>query len=332
MKISIFCIFLVFFQPLQLFPGNADLKTIGDIRPFSVFFETDDELFREVLWSKIANSKPPERPKIGIALSGGGARGFAHAGVLEVLNYSGFPVDFVSGTSMGAVVGGLYSLGMSVEDIRKFSKKTASLRVSRDFRGIKFISLLISDKLLSPTYITQFIETNFGNAEFESLKKPFACVAMDLKTGEKIIFREGPVAAAVRASVNLPGIFAPVEYRHRYLVDGGVVDFIPVDAAKLLGAEWILSSVTEGEVRDIPDNVFMALLQVIDIRGAMLAKAAEKESDFIVKPNVKDIKVADFERCEEAGERGIMETARIINKAKESLIIYWFAKKSAEKL
>ena len=283
---------------------------------------SDDEILRELMWDKLIRMKPPARPGVGLALSGGGARGFAHTGVLEALDYAAFPVDYVSGTSMGSVIGGLYASGMSVSDIWKFAREISTLKVSRDFRGIKVLSLLLTNSLLTPTYITRFIEKNLGSLTFEQLKKPFACVAMDFRTGEKIIFDEGPLAIAIRASVNLPGIFAPVEYRHRYLVDGGVVDFIPVDAARLLGADWVLASVTGGVSKELPENVLTSLLQVIDIRGSMLAGNEEKEADFVIKPEVGEVKMADFEQCGEAGKAGLVEAAKRVDQARESYRVF----------
>lgn len=285
-------------------------------------FEEEDGIVRDAFWSRIMNSDSKDRFKIGVALSGGGARGFVHVGVLEALEHAGFPIDCVSGTSMGSVIGALYSSGMSVEKIWEFGTKISSLKVSRDFGGLKFINLLISDKLISPTYITQFLENNLKDVTFENMSVPFACVAMDFKTGERIIFRDGPVSIAVRSSVNLPGIFVPVEYRHRYLVDGGVVDFIPIDAARILGGQWIIASVAEGGPMELPQNVFLSLLQVIDIRGSLLAKDAQKKAHFVIRPDVGEIKVADFEKCLQAGEIGLIEASRRINDAKESLIVF----------
>jgi len=282
----------------------------------------DGLILRELMWDKLVQTKLPARPGVGLALSGGGARGFAHTGVLEALEYAAFPVDYISGTSMGSVIGGLYASGMSVPEIWKFAGETATLKVSRDFKGIKVLSLLLTNRLLTPTYISRFIEKNLGSRTFEQLKKPFACVAMDFRTGEKIIFEEGPLAIAVRASVNLPGIFAPVEYRHRYLVDGGVVDYIPVDAARLLGADWVLASVMGGVSQELPENVLTSLLQVIDIRGSMLAGNEEKEADFIIKPQVGGVKMADFEQCREAGKAGLLEAARRVDQARESYLIF----------
>ena len=293
--------------------------------------EADDEILRDALWTRLASSKPPARPSVGLALSGGGARGFAHTGVLETLEYAGFPVDYVSGTSMGAVIGSLYASGATVPEIWKFGRDAKELKISKDFKSIKLLSLLIFNRLITPTYINRFLEGSLGSLTFENLKKPFACSAMDLRTGEKIVFTEGPLAVAVRASSDLPGIFAPVQYRHRYLVDGGVVDFVPIGAAKQLGADWVLASVIGNTSSLLPENVLMSLLQVIDIRGSLLALSAEKEAGFVIKPEVRDMTVADFDRCEEAGEAGLVEASRRIDAAREALLIY-SAPRLAEKL
>ncbi|OGR67254.1 MAG: hypothetical protein A2081_01270 [Elusimicrobia bacterium GWC2_61_19] len=283
---------------------------------------SDDDILRDALWTRVASSKPSARPSVGLALSGGGARGFAHTGVLEALEYSGFPVDYVSGTSMGSVIGALYASGQPVDEIWGFGRNAANFKVSSDFKSIKMLRLLITDKLITPTYITRFIDEYLGSLTFEKLKKPFACTAMDMRTGEKIVFTDGPLAIAVRASVNLPGIFAPVQYRHRYLVDGGVVDFIPIDAARGLGADWVLASVTGSAPSKMPDSVLLSLLQVIDIRGSLLARESEKNADFVIKPEVGDISVAEFDRCMEAGEVGLVEASRRVRAAEETYLIF----------
>jgi len=283
---------------------------------------TDDELLRDVLWTRLATSRPPARPSVGIALSGGGARGFAHTGVLEALEYANFPVDYVAGTSMGAVIGAIYASGQPVEDLWAFGRDARKHKFSKDFKSIKILPLILADKLITPTYITRFIEERLGGLTFEKLKKPLACTAMDIRTGEKVVFTDGPLDIAVRASVNIPGIFAPVQYRQRYLVDGGVVDNVPVDAARALGADWVMASVMENTLNKTPETVLMTLLQVIDIRGSLLARESERSADFLVRTQVGDISVADFDRCVEAGESGLSETSRRVDAAREALLIY----------
>ncbi len=315
---------------MRFFP-KIIILTLALTPAFAAAQQTDDEILRDAMWTRLASSKPPARPSVGLALSGGGARGFAHTGLLETLEYAGFPMDYVAGTSIGAVIGSLYASGATVPEIWKLGRDAGELKFSRDFKSIKLLSLLITNKLITPTYINRFIESHLGALTFENLKKPFACSAMDLRTGEKIVFTEGPLAIAVRASSNLPGIFAPVQYRHRRLVDGGVVDFVPIGAARQLGADWVLASVIGNSSGRNPENVLMSLLQVIDIRGSLLSLSAEKEAGFVIKTDVADMTVADFDRCEEAGEAGLVEANRRIDAAREALLIY-AAPRLAEKL
>ncbi len=282
----------------------------------------DDALLRDVMWTRLATSLPPARPSVGLALSGGGARGFAHTGVLEALEYAGFPVDYVAGTSMGAVIGAIYASGQPVEQLWAFGRDADKHKFVKDFKSIRMLPLLFADKLITPTHITRFIEDRLGGLTFEKLKKPMACTAMDIRTGEKVLFTEGPLDIAVRASVNIPGIFAPVQYRQRYLVDGGVVDNVPVAAARDLGADWVLASVMENTVDKNPETVLMTLLQVIDIRGGLLSRESEKNADFLVRTQVGDITVADFDRCVEAGENGLTEAYRRTDAAREALLIF----------
>ena len=166
------------------------------------------------------------------------------------------------------------------------------------------------------------LRRHIGSMRFDETKKPFACVAMDIYTGEAIIFRDGEVAPAVRASMNLPGIFRPLEYRHRYLVDGGVVDYIPVDAARLLGAEWTIASVTENDyIAARPKSVLDALEQVIDIRGSYLSRHQRLQADFLIEPQVGDIGMFEDWRVPEAMEKGLVAAAKRLDAAQEALIL-----------
>ncbi len=310
MKIFLLLFFVFFTAPIRA----AELPDISN----------DDRIAREFLWQKLIQIQPPRRPKTGIALSGGGARGFAHIGVLEVLNDAGFPIDCMSGTSMGAVIGSLYCAGIPINSIRQIGAKPGFSKLSSSiFSPIHAWRLLVNDSLLSSEAMEQFLIKNIGELDFAGMNIPFACVAMDFKTGEKIIFREGPVSTAVRASMNIPGFFAPVEYRHRYLVDGGVIDFIPIDASRMLGAEWVLASITEGTFSNTSmDNVLLSLLQVIDIRGSILAKNSKKDADFVIAPEVGDIRMAELPKSSTAGKKGVTAAYSLLDKAKDSLILF----------
>lgn len=278
-------------------------------------------LLRDHLWREVRLAPPGRRPKTGIVFSAGSLRGVAHVGVIRVLEGAGFPLDVVSGTSMGAVMGAYYAAGTPVKRMWEIA---SAVRVTsgNDLSARRLVSLVLFDSLLSSENTEKQVREGIGGLRFDQAKKPFACVSMDVYTGEPVIFRDGEIAPAVRASMNLPGIFKPVAYRHRHLVDGGVVDYIPVDAAHLLGAEWTLASVTETDFTvNRPRSVLEQLLQVIDIRGSYLSRQQRRQADFLIEPPVGDIGMFEDERVGEALEKGVLEAARRLRAAQESLIL-----------
>lgn len=280
-----------------------------------------DALLRDHLWREVRRAPPERRPKVGLVLSAGSLRGTAHVGVIKVLEETGFPIDVVAGTSMGSVVGAMYAGGLNPDQLWE---KAAGIRLDTgaNLSARTLVSFLLFNQLLSSEKTELMVRKNLGGLRFDQLKKPFACVAMDVYTGEAITFREGDVALAVRASMNLPGIFAPLEYRHRYLVDGGVVDYIPVDAARLLGAEWTIASVTENDYTAArPKNVLDSLEQVIDIRGSFLSREQRKKVDFLIEPQVGDIGMFEDFRIPEAMEKGVVTASKKVVDAQESLIL-----------
>lgn len=280
-----------------------------------------EALLRDHLWREVRQATPGRRPKVGLVLSAGSLRGVAHVGVLQTLEDAGFPIDTVAGTSMGAVMGSLYASGMPIKKIREFAN-TINVGSGNNLNSAHLISLILFDKLLSSEKTETMLRKGIGGMRFDQTLKPFACVSMDVYTGEAIIFREGDVAKAVRASMNLPGIFRPLEYRHRFLVDGGVVDYIPVDASRLLGSEWTIASVTETDFTTArPENVLESLLQVIDIRGSYLSHQQRKLADFLIEPPVGDIGMFEDHRIGEAIEKGQITASSRLQAAEESLIL-----------
>jgi NTE family protein len=280
-----------------------------------------EALLRDHLWREVRQAPVERRPKVGLVLSAGSLRGVAHVGVIQALEDAGFPIDAVAGTSMGAVMGSMYAAGMPVKNIREFAS-TIKVDSGNNVSKTHLISMLLFDKLLSSEKTEIMLRQGLGGIRFDQTLKPFACVSMDVYTGEAIIFRDGDVAKAVRASMNLPGIFRPLEYRHRFLVDGGVVDYIPVDAARLLGAEWTIASVTETDFTTArPENVLESLMQVIDIRGSYLSHQQRKLADFLIEPPVGDIGMFEDNRIGEAMDKGTITASARLQAAEESLIL-----------
>nr|MDQ3043437.1 patatin-like phospholipase family protein [Acidobacteriota bacterium] len=174
------------------------------------------------------------RKKIGIALSGGAARGFAHLGVLKVLTEHGIPIDCIAGTSAGSFAGAAYASGLSVEEIIEISRKISWFRMS----GFSY-----SPKgLLSNAAMGAFVNQHFPHRNLEDLPIPFAAVACDLETGKEVFLKDtGDLAMSIRASCAIPGVFVPVEIEGRRLIDGGVVSNVPTKAVKKLGAEIVIA-------------------------------------------------------------------------------------------
>ena len=178
--------------------------------------QTDDEILRDFLWEEFTQLPKNKRPAVGLALSAGGVRGFAHVGVLEVLDNAGMPIDMITGTSMGSVVGSLYSAGLPVSKLWEISRHMTLKKITPDFNVGGLLRFLLAKKLPSSSNLQKFFNEQIGEMRFEDLQIPFSCAAMDVKTGERVLFDSGPLSIAVRASMNLPGVFEPVQYRHRH--------------------------------------------------------------------------------------------------------------------
>ena len=281
-----------------------------------------DALLREHLWRDLVSRPKERRKRVGLVLSAGSTRATAHVGVLQVLEQAGFPIDAVAGTSMGAVIGSLYAAGRPLPRIWEIAA-SLNQRVGGDFSRVRMLALLLAGQMGSSKKMEDFIRGEIGGLRFDQMPKPFTCVAMDIDTGETVLFRDGDVAAAVRASMNLPGVFAPVPYRQRYLVDGGVVDFIPVDAARQLGADWVLASITESDYRRArPRSALGMLEQVIDIRGSFLSREQRTRAQFVIAPPVGDIGLSETSRAPEAIAKGVIAAYKALPSAMESLILF----------
>ena len=172
--------------------------------------------------------------RTGLALSGGGARGFAHVGAVMALEENGISFDLVTGTSAGSIVGGALAAGMSANDIAAMSSKTGFASVIRPAVPIR--------GLFSNEPLGRLIAREFPAASFEELKIPFAAIAFDLEKNEKVVQTEGDLATAIRASCAVPGVFTPIrDGQGRVLVDGGVVSPLPADTAREMGADVVVA-------------------------------------------------------------------------------------------
>ena len=231
---------------------------------------------------------PQAKPvKIGIALGGGAAKGFAHIGVIKMLEANGFEPVVVSGTSAGSVVGALYASGMNAFEMQ-------SKAVALDEASIRDVRLF-SGGLVQGQKLQDYVNAQVNNRPAEKLNKPFAAVATNLETGERAVFVRGNVGQAVRASSSIPGVFEPVKIGSNTFVDGGVVSPVPVDAARQLGADIVIavdiSSKASGRT---PTGMLGIVNQSIAIMGQRLGEQELARADVVIRPKVLDIGAADF--------------------------------------
>ncbi|MFQ6033511.1 MAG: patatin-like phospholipase family protein [Candidatus Bipolaricaulia bacterium] len=180
--------------------------------------------------------KKTSRLITGLVLSSGGARGAAHAGVLKVLEEHQIPIDIIVGTSMGAMVGGAYAAGVPIKKIEEEWLKTDLVRVAKSF-----MPTLSLRGWSSGNEVRRILQEIVGDKLVEELPIKFAAIAADIETGGEVIIQEGPLVDAMRASSSIPGVFVPVKYRRQFLVDGGIVNPLPVDVAHRLGAEIVIA-------------------------------------------------------------------------------------------
>lgn len=255
--------------------------------------------------------------KVGLALGTGAARGLAHIGVLKVLEQEGIPVDMMAGTSMGAVVGAFYAYGQSIKAIEKLAIDLGAKRLN------SFIDLsLPKTGLIRGRKINETLRAVIDGAEFSDLKIPFACVATDIDCGEEVVFKEGLVWEAIRASSSIPVVLAVVKWQGRYLVDGTLVNPVPVSTVRALGADFIIAVnvIPHREITgETAPNIFAVIMQTVNISAYGLIKASLAGADIVIEPRVDDIGYADFKHAREFILRGEMAAKKAIPEIKRSL-------------
>ena len=237
-----------------------------------------------------------ERKKTGLALSGGGARGFAHIGVLKALVEHDIKIDMIAGTSAGSIVGGAFAAGMSVDEIVVMASKigwTNTMRPSLSPLG-----------LLSNAPMGHFIQDEFPVRTFEELQIPFAAVACDFESGEEVVLKDtGDLPFAIRASCAMPGVFMPlIDKRNRLLVDGGVISPMPTDAVQQMGADFVIAvdlMACGATFRTRPRTAFGMMFQ----SAMMLLRAASRnqhyQADVVIIPPIGHLRPDQINKRDE---------------------------------
>jgi NTE family protein len=263
-----------------------------------------------------------QRPSVGVVLSGGGAKGIAHIGVLRVLEEAGIPVDYIVGTSMGAIVGGLYAIGYSADDLDSIvrrqdwpfllSDKIYRFDLSPGERAEeeRYLLTFPFDRINARAHrpagfvsghnilniFTELTIGYHGNADFSRFPIPFRCVAADIKSRREVILSSGDLALAMRASMAIPGFFTPVSLDSLSLVDGGVLNNFPVDVARAMGAEVVIGVDVHADVTVTENLTSMSntLPRLINLLCTNKYKENAQSVDVLIRPDLREYSAADF--------------------------------------
>ena len=282
----------------------------------------DDKISGALGWLKNAKEKlrslatgespaPAERPRVGLALAGGFARGIAHIGVLRVLREAGIPIDAVAGTSVGALIGAAYCGGASLDEMERIGTTTSFADFGRWTPS--WIGLATNQRM--EKYLSRLTPAK----TFEELATPFAIATTDLNEGVSVYYTHGPIAPALRASCAYPGLFVPIQYEGRTLVDGFLTAPVPVEGAMLLGADIIIAVYLEagnvGQPRTFTD-VLSRSFNIIQ-RHADIAWRAQ--ANVIIEPDVKPFLWDDFTKTPEMVAAGEQAALRALPEIREAL-------------
>lgn len=275
------------------------------------FLQTAKELFRSFAYG--GNAKTPGRPRVGLALAGGFARGIAHIGVLRVFREAGIPIDVVSGTSVGGLIGAAYCAGTSLEKMEEVARTTKFADFGRWTPS--WLGLATNQRL------EQYLDKLTPAKRFEDLEKPLALAATDINSGLAVYYHGGPLGPPLRASCAYPGLFVPIHYQGRTLVDGFLTALVPIEGALLLGAEIIIAIHLEAGAVDEPRT----FTDVLSRSFTIIQKHADLEwrqhVDVIIEPDVTPFLWDDFTKTGEmirAGEEAALKALPAIRAALES--------------
>lgn len=258
---------------------------------------------------KPAITPQPKPAKVALVLGAGASKGFAHVGVLKILESHKIPIHMIVGTSVGSFVGSLYAYGYDA-----YQLQTMSFALQRE----DVVDLTIPDNgFVKGEKLESYVNWALKDTTIEQLRIPFHAVATNIQTGEEIVFGAGNTGTAVRASCSIPGIFRPVQISDKMYVDGGVVSPLAVDAARRYGADVVIAvDISSSLDSSSPRSTVETILQSINIMHGRMTQIQIGRADVVIKPNVGHIGSADFSKRHEAileGEKAAMEALPQIN-------------------
>jgi NTE family protein len=292
-----------------------------------------------------------KRPKIGLVLSGGGAKGFAHIGVLKVLEEAGVKVDYIAGTSMGAVIGGLYASGYSATQIDSifyntdfdellqdyiprssksfYEKRNDQMyALSLPFDKLKIgVPIAFSKGMYNYNLLSKLTHKVRHVRDFNKLPIPFLCIATDIEKGEQVILKEGYLAQAMLASSAFPSLFSPVEIDGKLLIDGGVVNNYPVEEIRKMGADIVIGVDVQDDLKDRNSlkDATRILVQISNLDMIKIMKDKQKLTDIYIKPEVSDYGVISFNEGQEIvmkGQKAAFGVSQQLEKLADTTTVY----------
>ncbi len=237
----------------------------------------------------VSRTPEPRELKLGLALGGGAARGFAHLGVIQVLEEAGYRPSHVVGTSAGSLVAALYASGKSTTELSRLAETMQEADIT------DWMLPILNRGALRGEALAKYVNNQVGGRNIEQMKIPLGIVATDLRSGEAITFRRGNTGAAVRASSAVPAVFQPVRIGDHEYVDGGLVAPVPVRQAREMGANFVLAVDISSDPEGNPSaDTFQILMQTFAIMGKSINTLALKDADLVVRPALSGVKSADF--------------------------------------
>lgn len=245
--------------------------------------------------------------KFGLALGGGAVLGAAHVGVLRAIEEFDIHISYISGTSIGAFVASFFAFNKNWKDIQEIASELKWI----DITGIS----LSRYGLLSNEKLGELIKDHIGEKHIEDADIPLAMVATDVTTGEKVVLKKGPVVDAVMASTCIPGIFNPVEIDQKVLVDGGIVENVPIDTVKILGAERVIGvDLNAKHSYEKPENILDVILNSFHFTLQASARLQTENADVMIKPDLSSFNRSNMDQVKELMERGYEEAIKTLSK------------------
>lgn len=264
--------------------------------------------------SSVPLKKQAEEHRLALVLGGGGARGFAHVGVIRELEKEKIPIHLIVGVSVGSLVGALYA-----ETADSFDLEWKAFQLEK--KDIFDLSIFnIKNSLAKGQAIREYVDRHIRTRNIEDLKIPLAIVAVDLSTGSRFVFTRGPIREAICASSALPGVFEPVVYGEKLLVDGGVLGNLPPEVAEELGADVVVGVNIAKQRSDFsqePPGLLTVILESIGIMGDELVRMNRDRFDVLIQPEVGNVGIMDFDRKRELMESGRQAAQKEIPRIKE---------------